>query len=253
MTWTQFAVAVGGGFVAGGINTLAGNGSAITLTILTEVLGLSPNVANGTNRIGVFTQSAAASRAFWKYGMLDLHRDGRYIALITMGAIFGVWTATQVSNAQFRSVFSWLMVLMLIVILANPKRWLRPTEMHRRPPMWMAVPLFLALGFYGGFIQMGMGVFFLAVMVLGARYSLMDANAIKAFVIALYTIIVIAIFHTRGLIDWRVGVVMAIGQTAGGWLTATYASQWPRANVWAHRLLVIMVLLAVAKLFGLIG
>jgi len=253
MTLAQFAIAVGGGFIAGGINTLAGNGSAITLTILTEVLGLSPNVANGTNRIGVFTQSAAASRAFWKHGMLDLRRDGRYIALITLGAILGVWTATQVSNEQFRTVFSWLMVVMLVVILVDPKRWLRETEVHRRPPMWLAVPLFLALGFYGGFIQMGMGVFFLAVMVLGARYSLMDANAVKAFVIALYTIIVIAIFQYRGLIDWKVGFVMALGQTAGGWLTAHYAGRWPRANVWAHRLLVVMVLLAVAKLFGLLS
>ncbi len=111
----------------------------------------------------------------------------------------------------------------------------------------------LALGFYGGFIQMGMGVFFLAVMVLGARYSLMDANAVKAFVIALYTLIVIAIFQYRGLIDWKVGFVMALGQTAGGWLTAHYAGRWPRANVWAHRLLVVMVLLAVAKLFGLLS
>lgn len=253
MTATQFAIAVGGGFIAGSINTLAGNGSAITLTILTEVLGLSPNLANGTNRIGVFMQSAAAARAFWRHGMLDLRRDGRYVVLITLGALWGVWVATRVSNEQFRTVFSYLMVVMLVVVLVNPKRWLRHTEVHRRPPMWLAVPLFLALGFYGGFIQMGMGIFFLAVMVLGARYSLMDANAVKAFVIALYTLIVIAIFQYRALIDWKLGLVMALGQAAGGWLTAHYAGRWPRAGVWAHRLLVLMVLVAVAKLFDWLG
>ena len=61
MEWYEFLIAFIGSAVAGAINTLAGNGSAITLTILTEVLGLPGTVANGTNRLGVFTQSAAGT------------------------------------------------------------------------------------------------------------------------------------------------------------------------------------------------
>ncbi len=38
--WYHYAIAIAGGVVAGAINTLAGNGSAITLSILTEVMGL---------------------------------------------------------------------------------------------------------------------------------------------------------------------------------------------------------------------
>ena len=56
-----YLLALVGSFVAGAINTLAGNGSAITLTILTEVLGLPGTVANGTNRVGIATQSLASS------------------------------------------------------------------------------------------------------------------------------------------------------------------------------------------------
>ena len=72
MEWWQIAVAVGGGFIAGIINTLAGNGSAITLTILTEVLGLPGNLANGTNRIGVFSQTSLASYSFIRNGQPPL-------------------------------------------------------------------------------------------------------------------------------------------------------------------------------------
>ena len=42
-----------GGVIAGIINTLAGNGSVITLSLCTEWVGLSPSIANGTNRLGV--------------------------------------------------------------------------------------------------------------------------------------------------------------------------------------------------------
>ena len=49
----QYVIVISGGILAGIINTLAGNGSAITLTILSEMMGLPGNIANATNRIGI--------------------------------------------------------------------------------------------------------------------------------------------------------------------------------------------------------
>jgi hypothetical protein len=42
---------------------------------------------------------------------------------------------------------------------------------------------------------------------------------------------------------------MAIGQTIGGYLTAQYASRYPQANVWAYRVLVVMIVVACIMLF----
>lgn len=240
-----------GSLFAGFINTLAGNGSVITLTILTEMVGLPGNLANGTNRVGTFTQTAASSYGFYRGGRLHLQRSRLIVALTTLGAIGGVVVATQISNEQFISAFRFLLVLMLIVILVKPERWLRDTDDAHRMPYWLSIPAFLAIGFYGGFIQMGMGIFFLAVMVLLARYSLIEGNAVKAFVVAVYTVIVLAIFHAQGLIDWKIGGLMAIGQTIGGYYTATISSRYPNANVWAHRVLVFVILMALANMFGL--
>ena len=44
------------GLIAGVINTLAGGGSLLTLPILI-FCGLPPNIANGTNRVGLLIQS----------------------------------------------------------------------------------------------------------------------------------------------------------------------------------------------------
>ncbi len=250
MDWSHCVIAVAGGALAGAVNTLAGNGSALTLTILTEVLGLPGNLANGTNRLGVLAQSMAGSWAFYRNGKLNLQRSGLYIGLMVVGALVGVWAAVSVTHAQFREVFRFLMVVMLLVILFKPGRWLRETDPDARPGKWWTVPLFLAIGFYGGFIQMGMGIIFLAAMVLGARFSLIEANAAKIFGVALYTLPVLVVFQYRHLVDWEVGAVMAGGQMVGGWLTAHHASKHPRANVWAHRVLVLIVLLSVLKLFG---
>ncbi|MCB0642817.1 MAG: sulfite exporter TauE/SafE family protein, partial [Phaeodactylibacter sp.] len=189
MDFVTLLIVLAGGFFAGVINTLAGNGSAITLTILTEVLGLPGTLANGTNRIGIAAQSLTSGYAFHRHGHLSVRDKWVFLLPVILGAILGIYVATQVDNAQFRTVFRYLMVLMLIVVLVKPGRWLRETDAENRPSLWIMTPLTFILGFYGGFIQMGMGVFFLAVMVLVGRFSLLDANAMKIFVIAIYTII----------------------------------------------------------------
>lgn len=245
----RYAIAIVGALIAGGINTLAGNGSAITLTILTEVLGLPPNMANGTNRIGVFTQSAITSLVFNKHGKLKIAQNNKYIIPIIIGAIVGGILAVNVSNEQFKAVFKFMMVFMLVAVLVKPKRWLRTTDLNFKPKWYFYIPVLFALGFYGGFIQMGMGIFFLIIMVLALRVNIIESNALKGFVIGVYTLLLILLFHYKGLIDWKLGSIMAIGQTLGGYLTAKFASSHKNADQIAYYVLIIVLVLAIGKLF----
>lgn len=244
-------IAIFGGFIAGIINTLAGNGSAITLTIFTELLGLPGNIANGTNRVGILAQGLTGSYTFYKHDKLNLAHSKHIVVLVFLGAIAGVIAAINISNEAFMFVFKYLLILMLIVVLIKPKRWLIVTDQDRKMPLYFSAPLFLALGFYGGFIQMGMGVFFLAIMVLVAKYNIIDANAIKGFVVLLYTVVVIAIFQYKGLVDWKMGAIVAIGQAAGGYFAAHYSSTVKSADIWAYRLLIFIIIAAIIRTFNL--
>lgn len=249
LTAFQITIAILGGLVAGFINTLAGNGSAITLTILIEVLGLPPSVANATNRVGIMAQSVTGTWAFHKEGKLYLKRNLKYVLPIVVGSIAGALLAANVSNEQFKAVFKFLMVVMLGVILVKPKRWIRETEMIDVLPLYIVIPIFLGIGFYAGFIQMGMGVIYLAVMVLLAKVNIMESNALKVFTTGLLTIFALSIFHYKGLVDWKIGGIIAIGQATGGYLTATYVSRFEKADQVAYWVLVVIVVTAVIRLF----
>ena len=247
-----YIIAVLGGFLAGVVNTLAGNGSAITLSIFTELFGLPGNIANGTNRVGILFQSWTSSFGFIKNGRVNkVPYTWLYIATATIGAVAGVFVALSVTNDQFLEVFRYLLLVMLLVILVNPKRWLIKTDVNRMPKLWLSLPCVLGLGFYGGFIQMGMGVFFLVVTVLIMKINIIDANALKTFIIALYTIIVVFIFHRNGLIAWQLGLTVAIGQSVGGYLTADLSSKYPQADKWAYRLLIVVIVIAVLSSFDI--
>lgn len=252
MDWTPFQlmVAFTGAFAAGMINALAGNGSVITLTILTEIIGLPGNVANGTNRVGVLLNSVGSMTGFTRNKKTDFSLYGRYIIPVVIGAAGGIYVATIVTHEQFMWVFKALMVLMLIIILVKPERWLFTVPEKSLLPVWMEYPLMLILGFYGGFIQMGMGVFYLAVLVLVARLPMIESNSIKALSVGIFTILAVLVFALNGQIVWSIGLVMGLAQFLGGWFAAHFASRVSGASKMAYYVLVIAVLLSLLKLFN---
>ncbi len=244
---TDYIIVLLGGFFAGAINSLAGYGSIITLTILMDIVGLSPNVANGTNRVNVMANAFAGSLGYYRQGKMRLNRVWLIVFLVLIGAITGVYVATIISNEGFRNLYRVLVFLLAILILTKPKNWLIKESSQEKLNLWIAIPVFVSIGFYAGLIQAGSGLFMLAALVLLAKKELLEANAIKMFIILFYSVIVIAIFHYKGLIDWKAGAILAVAQAAGSYLTATYASRLPNANLWAYRLLIIIILVIIIR------
>lgn len=248
--WTV-AIALIGGFVAGCVNLLAGNGSAITLTILTEVMGLPPNMANGTNRIGVLANSIFGIAAFAQKGRRDLTGTSRFIVTTIAGGFVGIYLATIVDDAQFKTFFKYMMIVMLMVVLFKPDRWIRQAEVTYRIPSWIAIPVYFAIGVYGGFIQMGMGIFFLVVTVFIARYDVIKANFAKMIIVVTFTVFSLFMFSAAGYLHWQFGLLLAVGQGLGAWVMGIYAARNPKAGLIAYYMLLIGMILAVIKLFEL--
>ncbi len=249
MDWWIYPIAILGGLAAGFINTLAGNGSAITLTILMEFMGLPPNVANASNRVGIAAQSSVSTYMFYKNGKIDLKNSVPFIIVMFIGAMIGLYTALKISNENFRFIFGILMIVMLIAILINPKKWIKKQEKNKEISLLITLPVFLLLGFYGGFIQMGMGIIFLAFAVLVAQYDIISANGLKILCVGIYTFVVLGIFAYNGLVDWKAGGLISIGQVLGAWWSSKIATEHPLAAVIAHRVLVAVVIFAIIKVF----
>ncbi|MCP3687083.1 MAG: sulfite exporter TauE/SafE family protein, partial [Gammaproteobacteria bacterium] len=60
---TYLVVLIVIGTIAGTINILAGGGSNLTLPTL-MIMGMPPEVANASNRVGIFVQSLVGMRGF---------------------------------------------------------------------------------------------------------------------------------------------------------------------------------------------
>src|SRR5690606_11428067 len=124
-------------------------------------------------------------------------------------------------------------------------RWINPPEGERKVPLILLLIGFFLLGIYGGFIQMGMGIIFLAFSVLVGKFDMLSANAMKIICVGSYTGIVLFIFAYNGWVNWWAGGLIAIGQIIGALVSSKFASGHPKANIVAHRLLIVVVVFAI--------
>jgi uncharacterized membrane protein YfcA len=250
MKGSSYALLIAAGFIAGFINTLAGSGSVVTLPALI-FLGLPASVANGTNRVAVVLQNLTALASFRRDRVLDT-RGALWLTLPAMlGSVIGAHISLRLDELLMRRVVGAVMLVMLVLILLRPERWLqgRLREMNGRPALKHLL-LFFAIGMYGGFIQVGVGVFLLVALVLGLGYDLVRANAVKVAVILGLTAVALGVFVANARVAWREGLVLAIGSTAGAWVGARFAVE--RGVVWVRRLLIAIILFSAAQLLGVL-
>jgi uncharacterized membrane protein YfcA len=251
IAWYIYPLAILAGIVAGIINTLAGSGSLVTLPMLIA-LGLPSNVANATNRVGVTFQNIVGITTFYRSGKFDMAGTW-WLALPALpGALVGAWLASVLGKQETDIVIGAVMVIMLIVILFDAEKWLRQqSQVRPGRPSPLTLLFFFGVGVYGAFIQAGVGVFILAAMVLGTGYSLIHANAVKLVLVLIITVVALAIFVSQGLVNWSMGLLMAVGQSIGAWLAVRFATQYKDANIWVRRLLIAVIVISIVQFFGI--
>jgi uncharacterized membrane protein YfcA len=105
--------------------------------------------------------------------------------------------------------------VVFFLILLKPNRWINSHEAHPPIPNWVQAIIFFFVGVYGGFIQAGVGFFLLSSLVLASGYELLKANALKIFVILLYTPLALVIFFMHGDVNLWMGLVLAVGNMIG--------------------------------------
>jgi uncharacterized membrane protein YfcA len=237
------------GFAAGFINTLAGSGSLLTLPLLI-LLGLPANVANGTNRVGVLLQNIVAVATFRQRGALPLAGSWKLIVPSVAGAVVGAELAVDLDEQILRQTIGVLMLVLIVVMLLKPERWIAEHAAPREPRLLVEVPVFFAIGVYGGFIQVSVGLFLLAGLVLGAGHNLVGANALKNLIVLVFTAAAIVVFVVNEQVQWTLGLLLGAGQAVGAWVAAHFAVRRGAEFVrWA--VIVITVGAAIALFLGL--
>lgn len=213
------AIIIVAGTLAGFINTLAGGGSFLTLAAL-ELAGLPISMANGTNRVAVLVQNVSAVAGFRKGGMSDVKMSLMLSVPAVIGSVAGALAGVQLDPSFFNKLLVFAMVAMLVVLVVNPQRWLKNKREIEMTPTRIAIAVvaLLAIGFYSGIVQAGVGFYIIAALVLTTGLDLVKTNMHKVFIIGATTAVALLIFALGGQVNWLYGLFLAIGNGSGAWI-----------------------------------
>jgi uncharacterized membrane protein YfcA len=225
------ALLVGGGILAGVVNTLAGGGSLLTVPLLV-VLGLPGTIANGTNRVGILVQSLMASRGFRAHGVFGVRAALPLLVPVLAGSVVGAlavarWlhdVAARIGvdpDETFERLFGVLMLVLLVPTLRRASPASDAPPARGWSPATRAV-VFFGIGLYGGAFQAGVGIVLLFALS-HAGFDLVRANAIKMVVVAALTAVAVPVFVLELQIEWLPAAVLACGYAIGGALGARLA------------------------------
>jgi len=235
------------GIFAGFLNTLAGGGSILALPILI-LAGLPSPIANATNRVAILFQNMTGSYRFHKHRVLQIGPVIHIVLAAIFGAIIGSFLAVKLNSAVFDKILGIVFLALLILMLKPHKQKNRFTG---KLPKWLEIIIFVIIGFYGGFIQVGIGFVFLATLNLIEEYSLVQANAVKVFIIMSYTIFAVIIFSIHHEIVWKYGLSLAAGNILGSIIGVKVAVT--KGDKFIKIILAIAIIIASLKLFGVFG
>ncbi|RKR13258.1 hypothetical protein CLV91_1973 [Maribacter vaceletii] len=245
--WYYYPLLIIVGFVVGFINTLAGGGSLLSLPVLI-FLGLPSNVANGTNRVAIVIQTAIATAGFKSKGVSTFPFNV-YLGLAAfLGSIIGANLAVDIKGETFNKILSMVMMVVVFIILFKPK--IKITDLEERVTgkyLWIGLIVFFFFGIYGGFINAGLGFIMILFLHYVNRMNLVRANVTKVMVVFVYMLSALAVFVLNDKVNWKIGLILAIGNGSGAWFASRIAVT--KGDGLIKTFLIVMVVIMSIKLW----
>ena len=204
------------GSIAGFINVNAGGGSTMTLPTLI-FLGLDSTLANGTNRVAILIQNIFAISSFRKQKVHQFSESLKLSYITLPGAIIGALVSIRISDEWFQRILAVVMIGIVVTMFIPRTKKTYQDDLSKSEHKWLIYVVLFFIGFYGGFIQVGVGFLFMAALYHLLKISLVHVNMHKVFIVLIYTIPSLAVFALSGNINWIFGFSLAAGNALGAW------------------------------------
>ncbi|MCS6777973.1 MAG: sulfite exporter TauE/SafE family protein [Chloroherpetonaceae bacterium] len=239
----QYGVLFGAAAVGGAINAVAGGGTLLTFPAL--LWASQPEiVANATSTVALWPGQLGS---LWGYRK-EVGRNRRAIVVLALpsflGGVIGAVLLLRTGNDTFRRLVPYLILLATCLFMAQEplSRWLRRrgaqesvaregavVEAPSHAPSvgrWVLIVGFqLVVAIYGGYFGAGIGILMLAALGLLGFTNIHQMNGLKNINGMCINGVAAFLFITKGLVDWRLAMLMAAGAITGGYTGAGVAQR----------------------------
>jgi len=235
------------GFIAGGMNAIAGGGSFVSFPALIFA-GLPPVAANASSTVALFPAAVVSVWAFRR----DLVRVGgvpfpAMLVASVAGGLLGALLLLSTSDAAFRDVVPWLLLLASLAFTFGGRVGIALRRRFRVGASAL-LPVQFVLAIYGGYFGGAVGIMMMAIWGLLSSATLKVLNPAKVLLVGAMNGVAVICFIVAGKVWWPETLAMLIAAAAGGYVGAQIARRLPTTIV---RVVIITVSFAMTVAFFL--
>ena len=247
MTYGVLAILVVLFFLTSVIGVVTGSNSLITVPVM-FLFGIDEKVAVATNMFGLTFMAIGATIPFIRQGTIDFRRISPLVVLTVISSAIGAALIGFITNQSVKLMVSIAMIVVAVFTLVKRDAGVTKTSEITRAALIATYILTFLLGIYGGLYSGGYVTVLTTVLVAFFGLTFTESIAATKFLNVFSSLIATLIFMWQGLVDYKLGAILAVTMFAGAYVGAHYVVKMN--DIWLKRIFLGTVfILALKTLF----
>lgn len=231
-------------FLTSIIGVVTGSNSLVTVPIMFQ-FGIEPKIAVATNMFGLTFMSIGATIPFFKQKVFDRKTLTPLVILTLIGSAIGAVLVGLITNQSIKLIVSISMIGVALFTFFRRNAGLEKVENVSANATLLVLALTFLLGIYGGLFSGGYVTMLTAVYVAFFGMTFTEAVASTKLINVFSSLIASAVFAWQGLIDYKIGLILAVTMFIGAYIGAHTVTKLN--DLWLKRIFLSTVLILAVK------
>ncbi len=244
MTTTALTLLILLFFITSAIGVVTGSNSLVTVPVMFQ-FGIDPKIAVATNMFGLTFMNIGATIPFLRKGAIDIKKTTPLILITLIASAIGACLVLLITPANIKLLVSIAMIVVTIFTLVKRDAGIAAVaEISQRARVLTYILTFI-LGIYGGLYSGGYTTMLTALYVAFFGMTFSESVASTKLINVFSSAIATVIFMWQGLIDYKLGAILAVTMFIGAYIGAHTVTKL--SDIWLKRIFVSVVLVLALK------
>jgi uncharacterized membrane protein YfcA len=226
------------------IGVVTGSNSLVTVPVMFQ-FGIEPKIAVATNMFGLTFMNIGATLPFLKKDIIEYKKVTPLIGLTLIASALGALLVGYITNQNIKIIVIVGMICVALFTLLKRDAGIRKVTEISTGAIVLTYVLTFLLGIYGGLYSGGYTTLLTALYVAFFGMTFTEAVAGTKLINVFSSGIATIIFAWQGLIDYRLGIILAVTMFVAAYIGAKTVTKLN--DIWLKRIFLAVVFLLALK------
>lgn len=231
-------------FITTVVGVVTGSNSLITVPVMFQ-FGVEPKTAVATNMFGLTFMAIGATIPFVRQGKIEFRKISPLVVLTVLSSAIGAALVGLITSQGIKLIVSIAMIAVAVFTLIKRRRGVEKAGPVSAGALVLTYILTFLLGIYGGLYSGGYVTILTATLVAFFGMTFSEAVASTKFINIFSSVVATAVFAWQNLIDYKLGIILAVTMFAGAYIGAHYVTRL--GDLWLKRIFLTTVFLLALK------